>query len=261
MRLLAVETSTPVSSVALADETGLLACRPVPGRLQTEQLMVVIDQLLRDQQWSIDECDFFASAVGPGAFIGLRVGIATVKGLAMATGKPVVPVSSLEALALRPFESLPPGWSGEIMICPMLDAKRGQIYGARYRMAIGDDQGEGMGAFPLFERMGEEQLLSPEEFLSIVGEVSTVSGPVLFLGDGAALHRSIIEETRGSQAQFSVNGATCEKGSGETAGVMLPSATCVARLALGRAAKGIDPAALAPVYFRPAAAAPEVPGR
>ena len=75
---------------------------------------------------TISDIDGFAVTIGPGSFTGLRIGISTVKGLAVATGKPMVCVSSLEAIAYSFLSS-------KKLICPMLDARKGEVYTARYR--------------------------------------------------------------------------------------------------------------------------------
>jgi tRNA threonylcarbamoyladenosine biosynthesis protein TsaB len=217
MRLLAVETSTPSASVALIGDEGVIRCDQLaPGRLQTELLMVAIDRLLRACGLSVRALDGFAVTIGPGAFIGVRVGIATVKGLALATGRPVVPVSTLEGLAAQ-AEGLAPERRGAI-ICPMLDARRREVYAAHYR--FGPD-----GALA---RDGEESLVRPEVWLS------GIVGPTLFLGDGALFPPSDRPE------------------------LMMPSAAAVARLAARRFREGgaVDPADVTAVYLRPAADPP-----
>lgn len=240
MRLLAVETSTPESSVALAGEEGVIRCESLPpGRTQTELLMGAIDRLLRACQTSVRELDGFAVAVGPGAFIGVRVGIATIKGLAMATGKRVMGISTLEGLAARALE-LPIPADQRLMICPMIDARRREVYAARYRP---DD---GASHDRCLMRDGDELLVRPEELLS------QLTGPTCFLGDGAQLHRALILERLGADAWFPP---------AERPEWMAPSAAAVARLALRRWREGeaVDPADLTAVYLRPAAMPPPAP--
>ena len=234
MRLLAIETSTSESSVALALDGGAVHEEPLPsGRLQTETLMAAVDRLLRRCGVAVRTLDGFAVAVGPGAFIGVRVGIATVKGLALATGKAVTPISTLEALARRGMEIEQSKAQAPRLICAMIDARRGEVYAACYRPS---QDGE-------LERVGEERLIRPEIWVREFGE------PALFVGDGARLHRAVIQEQLGQAARFPVTD------------IVAPGATAVARLALGRWAAGaIDPAEVTAVYFRPAveARSPEI---
>jgi len=238
MRLLAIETSTPAASVALIQADGTVRARRLePGRPQTETLLETIDRLLVDCDCAVRDLDAFAAAVGPGAFIGVRVGVATVKGLAMGAGKPVVPVSTLEGLAFRALEpesraELPPDapHMTRLTVCPMIDARRGEVYAACYRP---DREGTGL------IRQEEETLTSPAELLE------RLAGPVLFLGDGARLHRSLIIGRLGGGALFPPAARS---------DVMEPSAAAVARLALQgwRQGRAIDPGELTAVYLRPA---------
>jgi len=240
MRLLAIETSTPAASVALIHADGTVRLRRLePNRPQTETLLVTIDQLLTECGCTVRDLDGFAVAVGPGAFIGVRVGIATVKGLALGTGKPVVPVSTLEALAMRALEpellgAVPAHLVPQLTICPMIDARRGEVYAARYRP-------DGERGMVLLE--GEEILTSPAPLLE------RLAGPVFFLGDGARLHRSLIidrfGDRLGSGALFPPD---------DRPELMEPHAAAVARLAmrLWREGGAVDPTELSVVYLRPA---------
>jgi tRNA threonylcarbamoyladenosine biosynthesis protein TsaB len=249
MRLLAIETSTAAASVAVIEwegewngesdgpaPAGRVRVMPLkPGQPQTETLLETIDQLLVECGHSVRELDGFAAAIGPGAFIGVRVGIATVKGLAMGVGKPVVPVSTLEGLAFRALE---PESSAEVSlenmtrltICPMIDARRGEVYAACYRPGL-----EGMNLI----RQGEAILTSPADLLD------RLSGPVFFLGDGACLHRGEIVDRLGPRALFPPV-ARPE--------LMEPSAAAVARLAVRGWGEGrtVDAGELTAVYLRPA---------
>jgi tRNA threonylcarbamoyladenosine biosynthesis protein TsaB len=253
MRLLAIETSTPAASVAVIEwngegngawagesdgpvSAGRVRVKPLkPGRPQTETLLETIDQLLVECGHSVRELDGFAAAIGPGAYIGVRVGIATVKGLAMGAGKPVVPVSTLEGLAFRALE---PESSAEVShesmtrltICPMIDARRGEVYAACYRPDL-----DGMNLI----RQEEATLTMPADLLERLG------GPVFFLGDGARLHRSAIIDRLGPRALFPPAARP---------DLMEPSAAAVARLAVRgwREGHGVDPDRLVAIYLRPA---------
>ncbi|MEW6325153.1 MAG: tRNA (adenosine(37)-N6)-threonylcarbamoyltransferase complex dimerization subunit type 1 TsaB [Nitrospirota bacterium] len=227
MRLLAVESSTPESSVALALDDGAIRSEALaPGRLQTETLMVTIDRLLRGRGVGVQALDGFAVAVGPGAFIGVRVGIATVKGLALATGRLVAPASSLEALAERASDIVRSDGDRPPLVCAMLDARRGEVYAASYRL---DERRE-------LVRIGEERLVRPEDFLAELKE------PALFIGDGARMHQALIRERLGDAARFPPVGRPAASG-----------AEAVARLALRRWPSGaVDPADVTATYLRPA---------
>lgn len=116
-----------MGSVAIMDGEELIAeqCLNV-GATHAERLIKSIDEILAHAGLKMHDVDGLAVAIGPGSFTGLRIGLATVKGLALAERKPIVAVSSLKALAYNAF-----GFFG--IIVPIFDAKRGQVYASAYR--------------------------------------------------------------------------------------------------------------------------------
>ncbi|MEG2717552.1 MAG: tRNA (adenosine(37)-N6)-threonylcarbamoyltransferase complex dimerization subunit type 1 TsaB [Eubacterium sp.] len=133
MKILTVDTSTIVASAAIVDENKLI-CETIVNyqKKHSEKLMPAIDHMLRDAGLTIEEMDGFGIVSGPGSFTGLRIGMATVKGFAQALSKPVIPISTLEALAYNiPYASG--------IVCPILDAQRSEVYTGIYRFdAAGD---------------------------------------------------------------------------------------------------------------------------
>jgi tRNA threonylcarbamoyladenosine biosynthesis protein TsaB len=162
MRVLAVETSTRAGGVALIDGERLVAEYLLDVSLtHSERLLAAIDRVLTDAGWSPRDLEGLAAAIGPGSFTGLRVGISTVKGLALALGVPVAPVPTLDAMATAiPWAALP--------VCPVLSARRNEVYAALYRW-----DGEGV------RRESEYLALPPDELAARLAE------PTLLLGDGA----------------------------------------------------------------------------
>ncbi len=144
-------------------------------KTHSQKMMPQIVNMLENGNIALEEIDAFAAAVGPGSFTGVRIGVATVKGFAQALNKPCVAVSTLEALALgcANFDGI---------ICPILDARRGQVYNAKFRGR---------------ERLCEDRALSIDELLEeLKGE------KVIFMGDGVFVHREKIEEVLGNDAHF-----------------------------------------------------------
>jgi tRNA threonylcarbamoyladenosine biosynthesis protein TsaB len=130
MRVLALDTTTPAGSIALVNDHGIVAeCAGDGARTHGERLPGEVLALVERYQLALGDIDVFAVAAGPGSFTGLRIGIATVQGLAFATGRRVVAVSALEALAqIASVES------GEhATIGTLIDAHRGEVFGALYR--------------------------------------------------------------------------------------------------------------------------------
>lgn len=178
MKILTVDTSSNCSSVSLSDDATLLGeCLLGEDRCNSGRLMESVSGLLQAARLTPDSLDAFAVSLGPGSFTGVRIGIATVKGLAIATGKPVIGFSSLAMLAMNlPFCS--------DQVAPMFDARKGEVYGALYRC----------GALP--DAVVPDSVLSPQDFLALVKH------PTIFVGDGAVRYRDLIVSTLGELAFF-----------------------------------------------------------
>jgi len=131
MRLLAVETSTLAGGVALLDGERLVAEYLLDvGIAHSERLMAAVDRVLSDARWTMRDLAGLAVAVGPGSFTGLRIAVSTVKGLALALGLPIAAVPTLDAMAAAvPWASLP--------VVAVLDARKGEVYAARYHWEDG----------------------------------------------------------------------------------------------------------------------------
>ena len=127
MKILGIDTSTPIGSVALIDGESLVAEHTLNiVKAHSSRLMPAIDTVLKWGDITAEELDGCVVGIGPGSFTGIRIGIATIKSLCYALDKPIVGVSTLEAIAynLR--------WT-EGLICPLLDARRNESYGAIFR--------------------------------------------------------------------------------------------------------------------------------
>lgn len=161
MRVLAIETATLTGGAALVDGERVLGESTLSVALtHSERLMPAVDRLLQDCGWAPADLEGLAVSVGPGSFTGLRVGLSTVKGLALALGIPIAPVPTLDALAWTlPFAAVP--------VCPLLDARKGEVYLSLYHWA---DQG--------MVRDWDYLALPPE------AAVARLSTPVVVLGDG-----------------------------------------------------------------------------
>lgn len=167
MILLGLDTSAKAASAAVSDETQLLAEAMVNTKLTHSQtIMPMVQSMLENAHIALNQVDVFAVSVGPGSFTGLRIGIAAVKGMAMALQKPCVAVSTLEALAynLRGFEGI---------VCAVMDARCNQVYTASFRASGG-----------AVERLTEDSALPIEE---LDRQLKQFHEPVFFVGDGAYL--------------------------------------------------------------------------
>lgn len=176
MILLALDTPTQACSAALVKDGRLLGERLSQGSAHhAAHLLHLVDGIVRDAGLEISQIDACAVTVGPGSFTGLRTGIATARGLAFAHGASLVGISSLEALACQA------GCSGAL-VCPMIDARRDQIYTCLYRV---DGAGD-------IEVVLPETAVDPEAWLSGLHE------PVVCVGSGAVRYaRAIAALTKG----------------------------------------------------------------
>ena len=179
MKQLALDSSALTATVALAED-GVLRCEITLNTALThsQTLMPMVDEALSHVGWSIGEIDQFVCAKGPGSFTGLRIGIGTVKGLAMGVGKPCVGVSTLKALAYNL-------WGTDKTIVPIMDARRGEVYAGVYRQ-------EGDVLIEVF----------PDRALPLTDLCADLEGDCIFLGDGVPVHQETIRELMGERAQF-----------------------------------------------------------
>ena len=221
MLVLGIETSTMQGGVALLSERGLLSEYLLNVKAtHTERLLPLIDRALRDAGITLRQIEGLAVAVGPGSFTGLRIGLSTAKGLAVAAGKPLVGVSTLEAMAWTlPFCAYP--------VCPVLDARKGELYCALFR-----HEGERL------IRLMEDAALSPDSLLS------WIQGATVFLGDGVTVYGGLLKERLKHLALFPP--------SGQRTG----SAATVAELGRRRLLQGQrdEISELTPRYLRPSEA-------
>ena len=239
MTILAVETATSFQSVAVVGEDGLCATERVKqtrysatsqDRSHRWSIMPAIDRLLNALNVTLRDIDALAVSIGPGSFTGLRVGLATMKGLAHGANKPLVAVPTLQALA---FNASGLG----LPICTLLDAKRGELFLA------------------VFHAPHDSLVCAMEpQRLPIENVVDTLSlhvhGTVIVLGDGVPLCRQMLSERFGQQAVFPSEIAC------------LPSAISVAHVGKERLARGMLAGAdLTPIYLRPPDATANLPHR
>ncbi len=218
MRILAVDTTTPSGSVALLEGGRLLGefCLESPGT-HSARLFRAIDALVEAAGIGIGAIDVFAVAAGPGSFTGIRIGLSAVKALAFASGQPVAPVSTLLALAMKPAAE------GVRLVCPVLDAKKGEIYAALFERRQEDlIEVVPQGAYP------------PDAFFARLPARRVIS----FVGDGIEAHRDRLESAMGGRARIS------------TRSPFIAAEVGRAGRRIVMEGRGVAAADLEPVYFR-----------
>ncbi len=182
MKLLAMDTSGPVCGVAVMDGEKVLSEYTAQNRhTHSANLMPMIEEALRSAGQTLAEMDAIAVVTGPGSFTGVRIGVATAKGLAHGSGKPCIGVNAMEALSRS-------AGAFDGVICPTQDARAGQVYGA---------------AFCNGERLLPDAPMKLEDYLEALRAAAPeADSRFLFVGDGAAVHRDRIREYLGERAVF-----------------------------------------------------------
>jgi len=217
MNILGIETATRTGGVAVVSEEGVLAEYTLNIEVaHAERLMSTVERVLKDTGLTLSAIDGFGVSIGPGSFTGLRIGLATVKGLAFTTGKPVAAVPTLKALAWRiPFPACP--------VCPLLDARKQQVYAALYRRE----------SDTIVEMM-------PETVIALPDLTRAITGDVLFTGEGARLFAREIRDLFAGRAHLAPLSA------------LVPSAASVAEIAHRMIAEGLQaaPDEVTPKYIR-----------
>jgi len=179
--ILAVDTATPCSTVALVSGTRaegrVLALLSVSSSVtHSRRLLVAIERLLDDGGLTKEDIEGFAIGLGPGSFTGLRIGMATVKGLATAAGKPLYGISTLDVIGAS--------CTGDSrLICSVLDARKKEVYAAFYRV----------NDFGIPQRVSDIAVLAPEKLAEQISE------PVLMVGDGLFTYKSLWQDQLGDR--------------------------------------------------------------
>jgi tRNA threonylcarbamoyladenosine biosynthesis protein TsaB len=170
MKLLALDTSTLVAGVAVSLDERVVE-RRATVTTHSEALLGLIDEALRAAGLAPAALDGVVCGAGPGSFTGLRIGLATAKGLCFALGRPLALVSSLAALAAR----APDG-----RVCATLDAHKAEVYAGLYRVA---------GGLPTAE--GDEQVLSPTALVAALAPLAA-DAPLVVVGEGARRYPELV---------------------------------------------------------------------
>lgn len=226
MKVLGIDSSGMTATVAIIEDDKLIAEFSVNHkRTHSETLMPMIDEIMKASEITPEKLDVIAIAAGPGSFTGLRIGAATVKGFGLALDIPVAAVPTLEGLAMNL-------WGTDKLVCPIMDARRNQVYTGLYHV---NTEAE------LPEAVLDQTACDIEE---IIEKINALGEPVIFLGDGVAQFRDIIEE----KAAVGVSFAPAMSG--------LQRAASVASLGLRyhKAGKTVSADDFTPVYLRPSQA-------
>lgn len=220
--ILAIESATPCGSVALVSGGRVVGERMLPRERQiSETILSAVDRLLGEAGRGQDAVTHVAVSAGPGSFTGLRVGMAAAKGFCFGWGLPIVPVPTLHALASR-FRG------GEVPVCPLLDARKKEVYAAVFRWEKGECR-----------RVRPDAAVPPD---ALPGWFP--GGKVLFCGGGVSPYGEMLRARMGERALFPPPGEG------------LPRAASVGLLAERMVREGEAKGArtIVPAYLRPSEA-------
>ena len=173
MLILAFESSAKAASVALCRDGHLVSqYSQFSGLTHSRTLLPMAEDMLKNAELTLRDVDLIAVAHGPGSFTGIRIGVSTVKGLAWAGDKPCVGISTLEAMAWH-------GLAAGGVVCPVMDARRSQVYNALFEI-----------------KDGRPQRLCPDRPIALAElaeDVKKLDAPVFLVGDGAAITKAFFD--------------------------------------------------------------------
>lgn len=173
MRILALDSSGLVATVAILEDEQMIAEYTVNyKKTHSQTLLPMLDEIVKMTEFDLSTIDAIAVAGGPGSFTGLRIGAATAKGLGLALNKPLIHVPTVDGMAYSLY-----GYSG--LICPIMDARRNQVYTGLYRFTEGE-----------FQVVEEQMAISVSE---LIEKLNAYGEKVTFLGDGVPVYRNQFE--------------------------------------------------------------------
>jgi tRNA threonylcarbamoyladenosine biosynthesis protein TsaB len=225
MRVIALDTTTRAGSIALLEDDRVIDERVGDAsRTHAERLPAEIMAIADAHGVALSDVDLYAVASGPGSFTGLRIGIATVQGLAIVHRRRIVGIPALEALAHARSGDLPEG----TLVAAWMDAHRRDVFAAIYRVAAGAPFSAGR-----LEAIGGPTVGDPASTLARWIDDLGVR-PTVFVGDGAAMYESVIRCALAGVRVFEAP----------------PIAATIGRLAIARASQALDPGDVRPLYVR-----------
>lgn len=186
MRVLAIDSSGLTATVAVVEETQTVAEYTINyKKTHSQTLLPMIDEVVKMTELDLGTINAIAVAGGPGSFTGLRIGSATAKGLGLALNKPLIHVPTVDGLAYNVFGC-------EDIICPIMDARRNQVYTGIYTFSkkVGEKEGRNL-VEPVFQVIKMQMAVSIEE---LAERLNRYRRPVVFLGDGVPVYENVLAE-------------------------------------------------------------------
>ena len=186
MRVLAIDSSGLTATVAVVEDAQTVAEYTINyKKTHSQTLLPMIDEVVKMTELDLNTIDAIAVAGGPGSFTGLRIGSATAKGLGFALNKPLIHVPTVDGLAYNVYGC-------EDIICPIMDARRNQVYTGIYTFSKKAGTKEGSNLVePVFQVIKMQMAVSIEE---LAERLNRYRRPVVFLGDGVPVYENILAE-------------------------------------------------------------------
>ena len=185
MRVLAIDSSGLTATVAIVEDDQTIAEYTTNyKKTHSQTLLPMIDEMVKMVDADLASIDAIAVSGGPGSFTGLRIGSATAKGLGLALGKPLIHVPTVESMAYSMYGC-------EDIICPIMDARRKQVYTGLYSFAYGEKEDGGLYDEPEFRILRPQTAVAVEE---LIRQLNLHRRRVVFLGDGVPVYREMLAE-------------------------------------------------------------------
>ena len=193
MKILAIDSSSLTASVAIVEDDITIAEYTVNyKKTHSQTLLPMLQEIVKMTEQDLSTVDAIAVAAGPGSFTGLRIGSATVKGLAQALNKPVISVPTVDGLAGNLYGT-------DKVVCPIMDARRNQIYTGLYEF-IKENDGYKMNCIVN---------QCAVDIMEIIEKINEIGREVIFLGDGVPVFKDVIGENLCVPYSFAPN--TCNR--------------------------------------------------
>lgn len=186
MRVLAIDSSGLTASVAIVEEEVTIAEYTVNyKKTHSQTLLPMIDEMVKMTETDLDTIDAIAVAGGPGSFTGLRIGSATAKGMGLALDKPLIHIPTVDGLAYNVYGC-------EDLICPIMDARRNQVYTGMYTFSwkAGEKENQCLRE-PVFQVLKMQMAISVEE---LIRRLNNYGRRVVFVGDGVPVYKNVLAE-------------------------------------------------------------------
>lgn len=191
MLLLGIETATPIGSLALLENEQVIIERELIQKgNHSSELLPTLNEMINELALNLHELKAIAVSKGPGSFTGLRIGISIAKGLAFSLKIPLVGVPTLDALAWNLVDLCT--CFGNNLICPVLDARKKQVYTALYKKELASNK---------LKIFTDYLVVYPDELVGIIKQQENFD-KIIFLGNGLDIYRDFFKDSLGDMAEF-----------------------------------------------------------